>query len=281
MRGVEKLSFIVLCALPFVAIALAAARPLHDLSGHDVIGGLVFAVALACAWRLVGPMARRDRSAPRTLGLAGVFLVAPWALIALLWVGIGAPFQASALENQHRCVLLVINAALIGAGFMVLRDALRALGEHFFSSALFAGAVPASGLYLLCISITLAQATMVAQGERTPVPALTSHLYDVLEFFACLLTYVCTALAATSMNRAGMLGKTAMRVLVALCAVILVLLVLRGIEFPDISGQTAPWYTQPGVIVRISAIRWLMPGVLGAILLRATGTAPEERSAAG
>ena len=99
MRAAEKLSFIILCALPFVAIALAAARPLHELSGHDVIGGLLFAVALACAWRLVGPMTTRDRSAPPTLGLSGVFLVAPWALIALLWVGLGAPFQASALEN--------------------------------------------------------------------------------------------------------------------------------------------------------------------------------------
>ena len=63
MRAAEKLSFIILCALPFVAIALAAARPLHELSGHDVIGGLLFAVALACAWRLVGPMTTRDRSA--------------------------------------------------------------------------------------------------------------------------------------------------------------------------------------------------------------------------
>ena len=155
-----------MCALPFVAIVLATARPFHELPGHDVIGGLVFAVALACAWRLVDPMTTRDRSAPSTLGLSGVFLVAPWALIALPWVGIGAPFQASALENQHRYVVLVINAALIGAGFMVLRDALRARGEHFFSSALFAAAVPANGLYLACISITLAQVTMAVQGER-------------------------------------------------------------------------------------------------------------------
>lgn len=281
MRAAEKLSFIVLCALPFVAIALAAARPLHELPGHDVIGGLLFAVALACTWRLVGSITTRDGSVPPTLALSGVFLIAPWAVIALLWVGLGAPFQASALENQHRYVVLVTNAALIGAGFMVLRDALRAHGEHFFSSALFAAAVPASGLYLLCISITLAHATMAVQGERTPVPAVISHLYDVLEFFACLLTYVCTALAATAMNRAGMLGKTGMRVFVALCTVILVLLVLRGIEFPDISGQTAPWYVQPGVIVRIPAIPWLMPGVLGAILLRAAGATPNEPRPAG
>lgn len=280
MRAGERLSFVILCALPFVAVALAGARPLHELSGHDAVGALLFAVALACAWRLVGSVIARDRSPARTLGLSGALLVAPWTLVALLWVGLGAPFQASALENQHRYLVLLVNAALMGAGFMVLRDALRARGEHFFSSALLAAAVPASGLYVMCISITLAQATMAVQGDRTPVPALLSHLYDVLEFFACLLTYVCTALAATSMNRAGMLSRTAMRVLVALCTVIVVLLVLHGIEYPEISGQTAPWYTQPGVIVRIPAIPWLMPGVLGAMLLRAAGASPGPPGAA-
>ena len=280
MRAGEKLSFMVLCALPFVAVALAGARPLHGILGHEAMGGLLFALALACAWRLVGSVIARDGSPSRPLGLAGAFFVAPWTLIALLWVGIGAPFQASALENQHRYIVLVVNAVLIGAGFMVLCDALRVRGEHFFSSALFAAAVPASGLYVLCTSITLAQATMAAQGDRAPVPALVSHLYDVLEYFACLLTYVGTALAATAMNRAGMLSKVAARVLVALCTVILVLLVLHGIEYPEISGQTAPWYTQPGVIVRIPAIPWLMPGVLGAVLLKTAGARLERPSAA-
>ena len=49
-----------------------------------------------------------------------------------------------------------------GAGIMVLRDALQDAGARFLSRALFAAAVPASGLYLACIAITLAQATMAA-----------------------------------------------------------------------------------------------------------------------
>jgi len=48
---------------------------------------------------------------------------------------------------------------------------------------------------------------------------------------------------------------------------------MRGIEYPEISGQTAPWWTHPGVIVRIAAIPWLMPGLLAAILLRRAGRA--------
>jgi hypothetical protein len=268
MDADRRVSFRFLCALPFVALAFAGARPLHDIAGHEFIGVVVVALALACLWRVGRAVVERDGPPARTLVLAGALLLAPWMLIALLWGGLGAPFQASALENQHRYVLLIVNALLVGAGFMVLRDALRERGERFYGSAMFAAAIPASGLYVTCIAITLAQATMAVQGDHTPIPPVLGHLYDALEFFACSMTYVCTALAAAAMGQAGLLGPTAVRVVAALCLGILVLLALHGIEYPEISGQTAPWYTQPGVIVRIPAIPWLMPGVLAVILLR-------------
>lgn len=276
MPSGRSASFSFLCALPFVAIALAGARPLHDVPGHASIGIGLFCVALAAIWRL-GEWVKAPADSPaRSLGLAAVLLLAPWLLILLLWTGLGAPFQASALENQHRFTVLLVNALLVGAGFMVLRDALQDAGERFLSRALFAAAVPASGLYLACIAITLAQATMAAQGDHTPVPPLLSHMYDTLEFFACVLTYLSTALAAAAMHRAGLLGAVCARIFFGLCIVALVLLVMRGIEYPEISGQTAPWYTQPGVIVRIPAIPWLMPGLLAAVLLRKS-----DRTASG
>ena len=260
--------FAFLCALPFVALALAALRPLHELPGRELIGLAVFALALVLLWQAGRATISRHGPPARGLVMAATLLLAPWMLIALLWTGLGAPFQASAIENEHRFVLLMVNAVLVGAGFMVLRDALQERGERLVSSAMFAAAVPASGLYLACIALTLAQSTMSVQGDHTPFPPVLSHVYDGMEFFACALTYACTALAALAMGRAGLLGRTAVRVFVVLCAVILVLLVLHGIEYPEISGQTAPWYTQPGVIVRIPAIPWLMPGVMAALMLR-------------
>lgn len=268
MSAGRRGGFAFLCALPFVALALVAPRPLHDLPGRELIGVAVFALALALLWRVGAAAIPRNGPPARALLMAAGLLLAPWMLVALLWTGLGAPFQATALENQHRYVLLMVNALLVGAGFMVLRDVLQERGERFFSSAMFAAAVPASGLYLASIAITLANATMAVQGDRTPFPPMLSHLYDALEFFACSLTYACTALAAVAMGRAGLLGRTAVRVFVVLSAVILVLLVLHGIEYPEISGQTAPWYTQPGVIVRIPAMPWVMPGLMGALMLR-------------
>jgi hypothetical protein len=272
MNAERRWSFWFLCLLPFLSIALAGTRPLSELPGHAFIGIVLSIVALDCARRLVRSTAEPHATTARLPVLAGALLIGPWILIGLLWVGLGAPFQANATENQHRYVVLMVNALLVGGGFIVLRDALRGLDEGFFSSALIAAAIPASVLYLLCIAITLAQATMVVQGDRTTIPPTLSHLYDALEFFACVMTYVSTALAAAAMSQAGVLGRVAARVFVALCLCIIVLLALRGIEFPEISGQTAPWYSQPGVVLRIPAIPWVMPGILGVMLLRFAGT---------
>ena len=272
MPAEPRWSFRFLCVLPFVAIALAAARPLSELPGRGFIGVVLAIVALVCVRRIVRLGAEPFSATAQIQILSGALLIGPWILIGLLWVGLGAPFQANAIENQDRYVLLMVNALLVGGGFIVLRDALRELDECFFSSALLAAAIPASGLYLLCIAITLAQATMAAQGDRTSIPPTLSHLYDALEFFACLMTYVSTALAACAMGKAGVLGRVAARVFVAVCLCIIVLLALRGIEFPEISGQTAPWYSQPGIVVRIPAIPWVMPGILGVVLLRFAGT---------
>jgi hypothetical protein len=268
MAAARRGGFAFLCVLPFVALAFAAPRPLHDLPGHALIGVALFALSLACLWQVSVAAVEQGGAPARTSVLAAAFLLAPWLLVALPWTGIGPPFQASALENQHRYILLMVNALLVGAGLIVLRDALQERGERLFSGAMFAAAIPASGLYLMSIALTLAHATQALQGDHTPVLPLLSHLYDTLEFFACSLTYVCTALVAVALNRADMLGRTAASVFVVLCGVILVLLLLRGIEFPEISGQTAPWYTQPGVVVRIPAMPWVMPGVMGALLLR-------------
>jgi hypothetical protein len=50
-------------------------------------------------------------------------------------------------------------------------------------------------------------------------------------------------------------------------------MVMRGLSVPEISGNTAPWYTRPGVIVGIPAIPWIMPCLLGVVLLRRAGDA--------
>jgi hypothetical protein len=87
------------------------------------------------------------------------------------------------------------------------------------------------------------------------------------------MTYVTTAVFATALGRARVLGRGATLAYATASTVLVLLLVMRGLEFPEISGNTAPWYTRPGVIAGIPAIPWIMPCLLGAVLLRRAGEA--------
>jgi hypothetical protein len=95
-----------------------------------------------------------------------------------------------------------------------------------------------------------------------------------MEFVACVLTYISTAAFAASLRRAGWLGRNAAFAFVASSGVLVLLLVMRGLSFPELSGNTAPWYTRPGLIAGIPAIPWIMPCLLGVILLRRAGEQP-------
>lgn len=103
------------------------------------------------------------------------------------------------------------------------------------------------------------------------MPPVLDNFYDVIEFVACVLSYVSTALFALALGAAGLLNRVPARAYAIVSALFVLLLASRGIAYPEISGQTAPWYTQPGVIAGIPAIPWIMPGLFAAILLRRAG----------
>ncbi|HEY7617312.1 MAG TPA: hypothetical protein VH744_10950, partial [Terriglobales bacterium] len=70
-----------------------AIRPLRIPGVSEGIGVALFALSLTAAWILGARAVGSGEPAGRRLALAGALFVAPWALISLLWVGIGAPFQ--------------------------------------------------------------------------------------------------------------------------------------------------------------------------------------------
>jgi hypothetical protein len=54
----------------------------------------------------------------------------------------------------------------------------------------------------------------------------------------------------------------------------LLLLLARGITYPDPGSSAAPWYLHATWIAGIPAIPWIMPGLLSAVLLRRAGDTP-------
>ena len=267
---VRRISYVYLCALPFIGVLAASVRPLRIAGLSQVIGAVLFAGVVSAA-AVVGRLTCLRATGRGKLALAGWLLILPWAIILLLWVGIGAPFQATVSENYMRFVVLVWNSILVTIGFVVLKEALVEAGERLYSAVGFAAALCGGVAYLICLNLSLAQVAMALRGDKQPLPAVLGDFYSAIEFVACVMTYVSTAAFASGLGRAGLLSRGAARGYVIASASLVLPIVTRGVAYPEISGKTAPWYTRPGVIAGIPAIPWLMPCLLGVVSLRRAG----------
>lgn len=269
-QNLRRTGFIYLCALPFIALTFGSARPLRTAGLSQILGVLLFAAVVVAAW-LARPREEDLKEAGRgKQALAGLLLILPWAIISLMWVGLGPPFGATLPENYMRFLVLVWNSIFVTTGFVVLKEVLNEAGERVYSSVALATALTAGTAYLMCLNLSVARAALALHGDQTPPPAILGDYYSAIEFVACVMTYVTTALFAAGMGRLRLLGRTAATAYVAISAILVSLIILRGLAFPEISANTAPWYTRPGVLAGVPAIPWVMPGLLGAVLLRRT-----------
>jgi len=270
-RTARRISYIFLCTLPFLSLVVAAVRALRIPGVYQAIGGVLFAVIVIAAWILGARAIGSNTTGGRRLALAGALLVLPWAIISLLWVGIGPPFQATAPENYMRFLVLLANTVIVASGFVILKEELVDAGERFYSTVGFAASIPAGAAYLVCISMSVASSIAELSAKKVSSGSLLGELYSVLEFVACVLTYIATAAFAASLGQARWLGRGAARAYVIASMVLVLLLAMRGMSFPELSANTAPWYVRPGFIAGIPAIPWIMPCLLGVVLLRRAG----------
>ena len=67
------------------------------------------------------------------------------------------------------------------------------------------------------------------------------------------------------------LSKRATVLHLAAAFVPLTFIVIRGLSFPDPTVSSTPWYLQPGFIAGIPAVPWMLPFLLGVLLIRRAG----------
>ncbi|HWY51553.1 MAG TPA: hypothetical protein VNW72_08730 [Chthoniobacterales bacterium] len=258
-----------LIAIFIVVIVLDAIRPLRVSPLYQMIGVIQFAAVVWAAWTLGARAITASAREPRLLALAGIFLVTPCALMALLWPGLGPPWVATPPENQMRYLVLAAMTISIVVGFVVLREA---LGEADKNSVGFATILLAGPLYLIFDAFGFGIATARLDGEGIP-PAFhdLNAVIDLILFLAGALTYIAAAAFAISLGQAKWIGLGAARAFAIVSLVALLLLVIRGLHFPDPHALSAPWYTNPGFIVGIPAVPFIIPFLFGVILLRRAG----------
>ena len=272
MNTVRRVSYVFLCIVPFLSLVVCGVRALRVTGLYQAVGVTCFAAIVMAAWTLSAGAIRADVQGRRLLGLAGTLLITPFALVALLWVGLGGPWQANVAENQMRYLVLIIMATAVAGGFVVLREALSEAGERFYATLGFAAIILSGPLYL--IWNTFVFGAYFGKEHAGVVPAAIVSLNDTLDlllFVAGFLTYLATAAFAASLGRVQWLGRRAARAFMIVNGVALLFLVIRGLQFPDPKALSEPWYTSPGFIFGIPAVPFIMPCLLGVVLLRRAG----------
>jgi hypothetical protein len=270
-NNASRFSYFFLCVAPVIAI-VAMARGFRIPGVYQTVGLVLFAAIVIAAWVLGARVILSGSEARRMLGVTGALLIVPFALVALLWVGLATPWHATPPENVMRYLVLLASSIAVASAFVVLKEVLAEAGERFYSTLGFAANILAGAGYVIWTSFQAGfHVLRVADGEVLPAIASMNSVNDILLFAACALTYAATAAFAASLGRVGWLGRGATRAYVIVSVVLLAFLVMRGVSFPNPAASTMRWYMFPGFVAGIPAIPWLMPFFLGVVLLRRAG----------
>jgi hypothetical protein len=268
----RRVSYVFLCLVPFLAIPLAGVRALRIPGVYQIVGGLLFAAIVISAWPLGMRAIKTGPALTQQRALAGALLLVPFTLVSLLWVGLAPPWEATPTENRMRYLVLLVNSIAVTGGFVVLKEVLHDTGERLYSTLAFAANMLAGAAYLVWLSFALGAYVVKVRTGQTPAAVnAMGDVYEILLFMACVLTYLTTAAFAASLGRARWLTRAATRAYVIANSIALLFILLRGLSFPDPTASSTPWYMSPGFIAGIPAVPWIMPFLLGVVLLRRAG----------
>jgi hypothetical protein len=118
-----------------------------------------------------------------------------------------------------------------------------------------------------------------ASASGLPHMVALDELSITFLFFGVFLTYLATAAFAIALGEVHWIGVAARKVVAGMC---LFFTLSVAIKFGTALAQPeapvwspGPWYSAPGFVLSIPAVPWLIPAVLGVVLLRRAG---RERS---
>src|SRR5437764_1167937 len=130
MKTVRRVSYVFLCIVPFLNFPVVGLRILRVPGVYQAVGLAYFAAMAIAGWTLGARAILGGAERERRLALAGMLLIVPSTLMALLWVGLGPPWEATPVENRMRYLVLLIDSVVITGGFLVFKQALREAGER-------------------------------------------------------------------------------------------------------------------------------------------------------
>lgn len=126
-------AWIALAAILVAITAVFGAPVGYAPALHSALAAVLLLAAVACTW-FAGARAIVAADEPGRLpAAAGTLLVAPFVLSSLV-PGAGPPRMQPVSDNELRFLLLAIDAILVGAGLLALKEALVGAGERLWAA---------------------------------------------------------------------------------------------------------------------------------------------------
>jgi hypothetical protein len=223
-QSARRVSQLYLTLVPFLGLIIAFALGHSSYKIYLPIWLLHACLMLLAAWTLGGHLIQGQDAGKKRLAIIGMFLILPWVLISI-FAGIGplpasaAEWVATATEQQMRYYILIIAGIIAACGFMLLKEHLKANGEHIHSLLGGTAIVIATPLFIanmafwgsyLTESYRLFAAS--ASAARPDWYRPMSALFESISFVEVALIYLATMAFAASMMRVGMLKPGACKV---------------------------------------------------------------------
>lgn len=266
----QRVCQIFLWLVPFMPFLGFAYHPggllLYSVAG--VAQGFIIAVA---TWMLGAEAAKNRQTEKGSLFTAGALLVASWMFISLALKMDSPPkgdaWIATLSDQVFRYAALFVGGPIAFGGFKLLKRKLREAGEQKFSSLGFAIMSIATLLFLI---FAIATPVLETQWyEQHPpdgtTPGWYSWLFAVSAAFKTL-TYLATAFFMLALRKVEWVGKTSSKLMVGLCLLAALLVPI----FPLLpSGFASVFFA-----VRVPAVAFIMPYLIGVNLVRRAGDVP-------
>jgi hypothetical protein len=181
----QRISYMFLCLVPFLNFGIVGA---HALRACRLAGIVYFAAMVIAACCLCARAVRAGTEREHRMALAGGFFILPTARIALLWVGLGTPWNATPVENRMRYLVLILGSIAVTAGFLSLEATVREAAERFLSKLAEAFAILAGAAYLIWTGHYLGVFVVRVRAGQFPADLeVMSEILDSLLFAACAL----------------------------------------------------------------------------------------------
>ena len=174
-----------------------------------------------------------------------------------------------------RYLVLIVMAAAIAVEFVVLREALSEAGERFYATLGFAAIMLSGPLYLVWNAFFFGIYFGKEHSGHTPEAIVSlGDTLDIILDLGVVLPISQPRHLRRRLKKSNGSGAEPRRIHHRELRR-LTFSTIRGLQYRDPISIFTQWYNDPGFVVGIPAVPFIMPFLFGVILLRRAG---DERS---